>query len=78
MVRTIEYDPQNLTGFNAAAGVGILTDHDNVVDAVLSRLPSLPIDHRHERDPEHNVTYLLVQHHLGQVRVVLYLLVSLA
>ena len=53
---------------NALAGMGILTDDDGLVDAALSELLSLPIDQRYERDPEREVTYLLIQHHLGQVR----------
>ena len=51
---------------NTLAGMGILTDDDGLVDAALSELLSLPLDQRHERDPEREVTYLLIQHHLGQ------------
>ena len=65
---SIEYDPENLMAINTLAGMGILTDDDGLVDAALSEIISLPIDQRHERDPERDVTYLLVQHHLGQVR----------
>ncbi|TFK87083.1 TPR-like protein [Polyporus arcularius HHB13444] len=66
LLQSIEYDPENLMAINTLAGMGILTDDDNLVDAALSELLSLPIDQRHERDPERDVTYLLVQHHLGQ------------
>lgn len=52
---------------NTLAGMGILTDDDGLVDAALSEVLSLPVDQRHERDPERDVTYLLIQHHLGQV-----------
>ena len=51
---------------NTLAGMGILTDDDGLVDAALSELLSLPLDQRHARDPEREVAYLLVQHHLGQ------------
>ena len=65
---SIEYNPENLMAINTLAGMGILTDDDGLVDAALSELLSLPLDQRHERDPERDITYLLVQHHLGQVR----------
>ena len=51
---------------NTLAGMGILTEDDGLVDAALSEILSLPVDQRHQRDPEREVTYLLVQHHLGQ------------
>ncbi|KAH9895045.1 TPR-like protein [Cubamyces lactineus] len=66
LLQSIEYDPENLMAINTLAGMGILTDDDGLVDAALSEVVSLPIDQRHERDPERDVTYLLVQHHLGQ------------
>ena len=66
MLLSIEYDPENLMAINTLAGMGILTDDDGLVDAALSELLSLPLDQRHERDPEREVAYLLVQHHLGQ------------
>ncbi|KAI0633616.1 TPR-like protein [Trametes polyzona] len=66
LLQSIEYDPENLMAINTLAGMGILTDDDGLVDAALSELLSLPLDQRHERDPERDVTYLLVQHHLGQ------------
>ncbi|RPD63776.1 TPR-like protein [Lentinus tigrinus ALCF2SS1-6] len=66
LLQSIEYDPENLMAINTLAGMGILTDDDSLVDAALFELLSLPIDQRQERDPERDVTYLLVQHHLGQ------------
>ncbi|KAI0356305.1 TPR-like protein [Trametes cingulata] len=66
LLQSIEYDPENLMAINTLAGMGILTDDDGLVDAALSEVLSLPLDQRHERDPERDVTYLLVQHHLGQ------------
>ncbi|PIL34098.1 hypothetical protein GSI_03809 [Ganoderma sinense ZZ0214-1] len=66
LLQSIEYDPENLMAINTLAGMGILTDDDGLVDAALSELLSLPLDQRHERDPEREVAYLLVQHHLGQ------------
>ncbi|KAI0743910.1 TPR-like protein [Daedaleopsis nitida] len=66
LLQSIEYDPENLMAINTLAGMGILTDDDGLVDAALSELLSLPLDQRHERDPERDVTYLLIQHHLGQ------------
>jgi hypothetical protein len=52
---------------NALAGMGILTDDDNLIDAALSELISLPLDLRHRRDPRRDFSYILRQHHLGQV-----------
>ncbi|KAH9940522.1 TPR-like protein [Epithele typhae] len=69
LLQSIEYDPENLMAVNTLAGMGILTQDDGLVDAALSELLSLPLDQRHERDPEREVTYLLVQHHLGQSEV---------
>jgi len=53
---------------NALAGMGILTDDDGLIDAALSELKSLPLDLRHRRDPRRDFSYILKQHHLGQVR----------
>ena len=48
--------------------MGILTDDDSLIDAALSEILTLPLDQRLARDPRRDVTYLLIQHHLGQVR----------
>ena len=48
--------------------MGILTDDDSLIDAALSELISLPLDLRHRRDPQRDFSYILMQHHLGQVR----------
>ncbi|KAH9947609.1 TPR-like protein [Amylocystis lapponica] len=66
LLQSIESDPDNLTAINTLAGMGILTDDDSLVDAALSEILSLPIDHRLARDPGRDVTYLLIQHHLAQ------------
>ena len=47
--------------------MGILTDDDGLIDAALSELKSLPLDLRHRRDPRRDYSYILKQHHLGQV-----------
>lgn len=47
--------------------MGILTDDDSLIDAALSELKSLPLDLRHRRDPRRDFSYILKQHHLGQV-----------
>ena len=47
--------------------MGILTDDDGLIDAALSELKSLPLDLRHRRDPQRDYSYILKQHHLGQV-----------
>lgn len=52
--------------------MGILTDDDSLVDAALSEIVSLPLDLRLGRDPGRDATYLLIQHHLGQVCQALY------
>lgn len=49
--------------------MGILTDDDGLVDAALSEMLSLPLDQRTAMDPHHDVTGLLVKHHLGQVSI---------
>jgi len=64
---SITTDSENLTAINALAGMGILTDDDNLVDAALSEILSLPVEKRHALDPRREVDYLLIQHHLGQV-----------
>ena len=56
-----------MTAINALAGMGILTDDDGLIDAALSELKSLPLDLRHRRDPQRDYSYILKQHHLGQV-----------
>ena len=56
-----------MTAINALAGMGILTDDDSLIDAALSELKSLPLDLRHRRDPRRDYSYILKQHHLGQV-----------
>jgi len=48
--------------------MGILTDDDGLIDAALSELKSLPLDLRHRRDPQRDYSYILKQHHLGQVK----------
>lgn len=53
---------------NALAGMGILTEDDSLVDAALSEILSLSLERRHKLDPRRDVNYLLIQHHLGQVR----------
>jgi superkiller protein 3 len=47
--------------------MGILTDDDNLVDAALSEILSLPIEQRHKLDPGRDVNHLLIHHHLGRV-----------
>jgi superkiller protein 3 len=66
---SITNDPENLAAINALAGMGILTDDDSLVDAALSEILSLPLERRHILDPRRDVNYLLIQHHLGQVRL---------
>ena len=65
---SIETDSENLLAINALAGMGILTDDDSLVDAALSEILSLSMQERQERDPEGDVTYLLIKHSLSQVR----------
>ena len=47
--------------------MGVLTDDDGLVDAALAEILALPIEKRHERDPQRDVDYLLTQYHVGQV-----------
>ncbi|KAF8070280.1 TPR-like protein [Lyophyllum atratum] len=62
----ISADPENLTAINTLAGMGVLTDDESLVDAALSEILALPLEKRHELDPDRNVDYLLTQYHLGQ------------
>lgn len=64
---SITTDPENLTAINTLAAMGILTDDDNLVDAALSEILALPLERRHQLDPNRDVGYLLMQHYLGQV-----------
>ncbi|GBE81379.1 Superkiller protein [Sparassis crispa] len=66
LLQSIESDPENLMAINALAGMGILTDDDSLVDAALSEILAQPLDRRLQRDPDRDITYLLIEHHLGQ------------
>ncbi|KZT27982.1 TPR-like protein [Neolentinus lepideus HHB14362 ss-1] len=66
LLECIADDPENLAAIAALAGMGILTDDDDLVDATLSEIVSLPVDRRHGLDPARDVTQLLIKHHLGQ------------
>ncbi|TFK44590.1 superkiller protein 3 [Crucibulum laeve] len=66
LLECITTDVENLTAINTLAGMGILTDDDNLVDAALSEMLNLPIEQRREMDPDGNVDYLLMQHHFKQ------------
>ena len=57
-----------MTAVNVLAGMGILTDDENLVDAALSEILALPVDQRHSKDPSRDITYLLIQNYLAQVR----------
>jgi superkiller protein 3 len=48
--------------------MGIVTADDALVDAALSEIVSLPVARRIALDPGRDVTYLLAQHALAQVR----------
>ncbi|KAF8557962.1 superkiller protein 3 [Imleria badia] len=66
LLDSITADPENLMAINTLAGMGILTEDESLVDAALSEIQSLSIERRQQLDPRRDVTYLLVQHHLGQ------------
>ncbi|KAF9484467.1 TPR-like protein [Pholiota conissans] len=66
LLECIASDPENLAAINALAGMGILTNDDGLVDAALSEILALPIEQKHQLDPERHVDYLLIQHHLAQ------------
>ncbi|KAF8135619.1 hypothetical protein EV363DRAFT_1321133 [Boletus edulis] len=66
LLDSIAADPESLMAINTLAGMGILTEDESLVDAALSEIQSLSIERRQELDPRRDVTYLLVQHHLGQ------------
>jgi superkiller protein 3 len=71
-VDSIDRNPENLTAINTLAGMGILTDDDGLIDAALSEILALPVNERYERDFSRDITYLLIQHHLSQVRSLKY------
>jgi hypothetical protein len=64
-------DPEDLTAISVLAGMGILTEDDNLVDAAISEILGLSLEQRYRLDPQGNITYLLIQHHLGQARSIL-------
>lgn len=68
LTASIAEDPDNLTAVNVLAGMGTLTDDENLVDAALSEILGLPIDQRHVKDPSRDIAYLLIQNCLAQVR----------
>jgi superkiller protein 3 len=53
---------------NTLAALGIVTEDDALVDAALSEIVSLPYEQRAASDPRRDISYLLIQHALGQVR----------
>lgn len=67
---SIALDSENIAAINALAGMGILTEDENLIDAALSEVLSLSVDQRQELDIHRDVDYLVVQHHLSKVRVV--------
>jgi superkiller protein 3 len=69
-VKSISTNPENLIAINTLAGMGILTGDENLIDAALSEVVVLPIDQRQELDANREVDYLLVQHQLSQVRLI--------
>ncbi|KAI0027005.1 TPR-like protein [Vararia minispora EC-137] len=70
LLECITTDPENLTAINVLAGMGILTEDDNLVDAALSEVLGLPLDRRNVRDQCRDVTYLLIQQYLEQGDIV--------
>ncbi|TFK54052.1 TPR-like protein [Heliocybe sulcata] len=66
LLECIADDSENLAAIAALAGMGILTDDDELLDATLSEITSLPVDRRHALDPARDVTQLLVEHDLGR------------
>ncbi|PPQ64992.1 hypothetical protein CVT26_015701, partial [Gymnopilus dilepis] len=66
LLEGIASDPGNLPAINTLAGMGILTGDDGLVDAALSEILALPVDQKHQLDPQRHVDYLLTQHHLAQ------------
>lgn len=68
---SITADPENLMAINTLAGMGALTDDESLVDAALSEILALPLERRHELDPQRDVDYLLTQYYLSQVCAVI-------
>lgn len=46
--------------------MGLLTADESLIEAALSEITSLPVDARHQRDPDREVVNLLVDHHLAE------------
>lgn len=69
LLQCIATDPDNLTAIGTLAAMGILTEDEGLVDAALSEILSLPVDRRHEMDPDRDITHLLIQHHLGHKEI---------
>ncbi len=47
--------------------MGIITNDDSLIDAALSEILTLPLEDRHQRDPDRAVPYILAQHDLSLV-----------
>jgi superkiller protein 3 len=47
--------------------MGTLLVDEGLIDAALSEILSMPLERRHELDPERDVDRLLVRYHLAQV-----------
>lgn len=47
--------------------MGLLTADESLIEAALSEITSLPVDARHQRDPDREVVNLLADHHLAEV-----------
>lgn len=67
---SISTNPDNLAVVNTLAATGIVTEDDTLVDAALSEILSLPPEQRLQSDPGRDVAYLIIQHSLGQVRLI--------
>lgn len=50
--------------------MGLFTADETLIDAALSEITGLPLDARHERDPEREVDDLLADHYLAEVRII--------
>lgn len=49
------------------AGMGILSDDENLIDAALSELLDMPAEQRQALDPSDDVNCLLIHYSLGKV-----------
>ncbi|KAF8629945.1 hypothetical protein AX15_003181 [Amanita polypyramis BW_CC] len=66
LLQCIASDSKNLTAIKTLAGMGILSNDENLIDAALSELLDMPAEQRQGLDPSDDVNYLLIHYNLSK------------